>query len=128
MFKYILMITMLPAIAMAHVSKCPHYHRPDGKVIWQCDDEGLTPNPRKIFTATGRICRGPSYDQGGEPVTSHRGYAEQLTDQAASKQCYPFQYKREGAYHYRNTNEECPSTNSNAIRETVTAEYSCASL
>lgn len=128
MFKSILIITILPTISMAHVSKGPHTDHSDGSITWECNDEGLTTTPKKIFTATGRICSGSTFDQNGDLVTSRRHQAEQLADQTASKHCYPFQYKRESEYQYRDTNEECLSTNPNAVRETVTAEYSCASL
>jgi hypothetical protein len=111
MFKKVLFVVMLPLLAETHARE---------------PSQNL--NALNFFTATGRICAGPSIDENGDLVTSRRYYAEKLADQAASRQCYPFQYKRESAYQYRNANEDCQSINPYAIRETVTAEYSCASL
>ena len=109
-----------PISAVAHQHKAEHTHRGTG-IIWHDQDR-----PMGKFTATGRICAGPAIDDYGDMVTSYANEAKRKADQEASRQCYPFQSRRESEYSYKKENEECKSTDPYAIHETVTAEYICA--
>ena len=130
MFRYLFLSMVVPSFAFAHPHKCDHVHRGHGEIEWLCNDEGLgrASPPSSIFTMAGKICAGPRFDSNGELITSYRGRAEELADKGAAYRCYPFQVHRESDYKYENLNVDCSSSNAYAVKETVTASYSCAQV
>lgn len=127
MFKCLILCVIFPSFVFAHHHKCDHVHRGGGRIEWLCDGEGVgrTPPPQAVFTMSGKICAGPAFDSYGELITSYRAHAENLADQGAAFRCYPFQVRRESDYKYEKLNDDCSSTNPYAVKETVTAKYSC---
>jgi hypothetical protein len=130
MFKYLFLSLsiVVPSLTFAHHHKCDHVHRGHGEIEWLCDGEGLgrASLPSSIFTMAGKICAGPAFDSNGELITSYRGHAEKLADKGAEYKCYPYQVHRESKYKYENWNADCSSSNPYTVKETVTANYSCA--
>lgn len=118
-FMLTILLGSFPFSAEAHSHKAEHRHYGGGLIEWL----DQAPN---TFTATGEICSGPKMNEYGELITTYIEHAKQLADQEASEKCYPFQSYRESDYVYANTNQDCKYSNPYAVRETVTASYSCA--
>ena len=129
MYKYLLFALCLPYTAFALENQCDLSNH-SSEIIGNCNEDGLgqASPPDSIFLMAGKICSGPAFDSYGELITSHRFYAEELADQGAAKRCYPFQVHRESAYEYEKFNEDCHNPSPYAVKETVTATYSCARL